>query len=82
LLVLTRKVDERICIGDDIVIVVTRISGDRVSIGITAPEAVVIRREELPPAGIDVPKGVNKSGQPRDVPPPAAVPVRRRRFNT
>ncbi|MBX6314565.1 MAG: carbon storage regulator CsrA [Isosphaeraceae bacterium] len=47
MLVLTRKVGERIYIGDQIVVTVVRIQGDKVRLGIDAPEQVVIRREEV-----------------------------------
>lgn len=47
MLVLSRKVGERIVIGDDITLVVSRISGNRVSIGIEAPSNVKVIRGEL-----------------------------------
>lgn len=47
MLVLNRKVDQRILIGDDIIIQVTRIRGRYVSLGITAPTGVRILREEI-----------------------------------
>jgi carbon storage regulator len=46
-LVLSRKVEERICIGEEITIVVTRISKDKVSIGVDAPKHIEIHREEI-----------------------------------
>ena len=48
MLVLSRKSGERIHLGDDITIVVNKISGNRVSIGIDAPADVQIVRGELP----------------------------------
>jgi carbon storage regulator CsrA len=51
MLVLTRKVGEQIVVGREIVLVINRISGNRVSIGIEAPEHVRILRGELPLAG-------------------------------
>ena len=47
MLVLTRKETEQIVIGDDIVITVNRINGNRVAIGIEAPREVSIVRGEL-----------------------------------
>lgn len=47
MLVLTRKENETILIGDDIVVEVRRINRSSVSLGITAPPDVVIKRGEL-----------------------------------
>ncbi len=47
MLVLSRKVGESIRIGDDIVVMVTSIEGDKVRIGIEGPREVPIHREEL-----------------------------------
>lgn len=47
MLVLSRKVGERIMIGDHIAVVINRISGNRVTVGIEAPEDVPIVRGEL-----------------------------------
>ena len=47
MLVLSRKSGEEIVIGDNIRLVVNRISGNRVTIGIKAPSDVHIVRGEL-----------------------------------
>jgi carbon storage regulator len=55
MLVLSRRVGETIHIGNDIVILVTRINADRVRLGISAPVGVRIMRAELiaePPAEV------------------------------
>lgn len=44
---LTRKVGERIMIGDDIVLVVTHMGKNQVTFGIEAPAHVSIDREEI-----------------------------------
>ncbi|EMI56391.1 Carbon storage regulator [Rhodopirellula sallentina SM41] len=44
---LSRKIGDKILIGDDIKIVVTKISLNRVRIAVDAPVNVVIKREEL-----------------------------------
>lgn len=46
MLVLTRKEDEAILIGEDIKLKVVSISGDKVRIGIEAPREVRVLREE------------------------------------
>ena len=47
MLVLTRKVDERINIGDDIEIRVVEVKGGNVRLGIAAPGDVQIYRHEI-----------------------------------
>ena len=47
MLVLSRKVGDSIKIGDNIEIVVNRISGNRVTIGVDAPKDVRIMRGEV-----------------------------------
>ncbi|MGD9126985.1 MAG: carbon storage regulator [Planctomycetia bacterium] len=49
MLVLSRRENEQICLGDSIRVTVVRLSGDRVRIGIEAPSEVPILREELEP---------------------------------
>jgi carbon storage regulator len=46
-LVLNRKTNQSIQIGDDITITVTEISGDNVKLGITAPRDVPVDRVEI-----------------------------------
>lgn len=48
MLVLSRKIGEKLCIGKDIVLTITGIRGSRVTVGIEAPVGVRIRRGELP----------------------------------
>lgn len=47
MLVVTRKVNESVMIGDDIVLTVVRIGADKVRLGVTAPRGVPIHREEI-----------------------------------
>jgi carbon storage regulator len=48
MLVLSRKPNESIQIGNDVVLTVLQVQGNRVRLGIEAPAKVVIRRAELP----------------------------------
>ncbi|WP_294148255.1 carbon storage regulator CsrA [uncultured Clostridium sp.] len=47
MLILTRKKGESIKIGDEIEIFITEVKGDKVRIGISAPENMKITRTEL-----------------------------------
>lgn len=49
MLVLSRKVGQEIVIGDNVRITITKISGNRVTLGIEAPDHVRILRGELEP---------------------------------
>jgi carbon storage regulator len=69
MLVLSRKCGERIVIDDSITIVVNRISGNRVTLGIEAPEDVHILRGELEAI-------VHEFSSPDDVVPSLSMPIR------
>jgi carbon storage regulator len=49
MLVLSRKEGQKLVIGDNVVVTVNRIAGNRVTIGIEAPREVSIVRGELEP---------------------------------
>jgi len=47
MLVLTRKPNESIMIGDEVEVSIVEIKGDQVKLGITAPKAVKVHRKEI-----------------------------------
>ncbi|HUT71848.1 MAG TPA: carbon storage regulator CsrA [Desulfatiglandales bacterium] len=47
MLILTRKLGERITIGDNIVITLLEIAGSQVKLGIEAPKGISIHRQEI-----------------------------------
>ena len=47
MLVLSRKEAQRIRVGDEIVVTVVKIAGDKVRVGIEAPSDVLVLRDEL-----------------------------------
>ena len=47
MLVLSRKKDEKIIIGDKITIMVIEIRGDKVRLGIDAPKEITVHRQEV-----------------------------------
>ncbi len=85
MLVLSRQRDESIVIGDNIVVTIVDIRGDKVRLGIQAPtEIPVYRREALTPSSGNRAAAANPrflacsvcsggSGPPRPIPFPAAL---------
>lgn len=47
MLVLSRQRDESIIIGDNVVVTVVDVRGDKVKLGITAPREVSVHRQEV-----------------------------------
>ena len=47
MLILTRKVGERLTIGDDVTVAILSVNGNQVSIGIQAPKEIAVHREEI-----------------------------------
>jgi carbon storage regulator len=54
MLVLSRRIGEKLVIGDEITVTINRVSGNRVSLGIEAPPHVRVVRSELRKALLDV----------------------------
>jgi len=77
MLVLSRQRDESIIIGDNIIVTVVDIRGDKVRLGITAPTEIPVHRQEVYEAiqrenmratGLD-PNSVENLGKPPENPP-------------
>ncbi|MBR7064816.1 MAG: carbon storage regulator CsrA [Treponema sp.] len=47
MLILSRRVDEQIKIGDDITVTIIEVRGEQVKIGVEAPKSVKVFREEV-----------------------------------
>ena len=57
MLILSRKINEKIMIGDEISVSIIEIRGDQVRIGVEAPKSVKVFRQEL----FDAIKAENKA---------------------
>jgi len=57
MLILSRKVNEKVVIGDDITVSIIEIRGDQVRLGIDAPKMVKVFRQEV----FDAIKAENKA---------------------
>ncbi|GMV96680.1 MAG: carbon storage regulator CsrA [Phycisphaerae bacterium] len=75
MLVLSRQRDQTIMIGDDIEITVVDIRGDKVRLGINAPQSVTVHRKEVyeaikrenrAAAGVKPEDIANVAGNPKD----------------
>jgi carbon storage regulator len=74
MLVLTRKLMEKLFIGDDICVTVVRLEQGQVRLGIEAPREVSVVRAELAPERLATRA---RAGSPRRTEPtPPAVPPR------
>lgn len=47
MLVLSRKKNEVICLGNDVTITVVEIRGDKVRLGVDAPNTIAVHRKEV-----------------------------------
>ena len=47
MLILSRRESERVHLGDDIILTIVRVNGDKVRIGVEAPSHIKILRTEL-----------------------------------
>jgi len=63
MLILTRRYNEKVLIGDDIEVMVVRIDGQQVRLGITVPKHINIRRSELEPIAL----GANSEKRTEDI---------------
>ena len=61
MLVLSRRVNETLCIGDDITIVVSKVQGSLVSMVINAPNVKITHRNQVYKSDHEIPLTLNKA---------------------
>jgi carbon storage regulator len=66
MLILTRRIDETICIADEVRVTILGIKGNQVRLGIDAPREIAVHREEIK-RRIDGEKRQSKSEEMQDV---------------
>ncbi len=69
MLVLSRKESQRIRVGDSVVVTIVKIGGDKVRVGIEAPDDVLVLRDELETWGDQAPQA-----RPGAIAPPQRAP--------
>jgi carbon storage regulator len=74
MLVLTRKLMERLFIGDDICVTVVRLEGGQVRLGIEAPRDVPVVRAELVPERDSAYRAAQRSNAPNPPAPQGSAP--------
>jgi carbon storage regulator CsrA len=63
MLIMTRKPNERVIVGNDITVTVLGVKGNQVRIGIDAPKSVSVHREEI----YERIRAVEGAGRPAEV---------------
>ena len=77
MLILTRRVGEKLVIGEDVKITVLSVKGNQVRIGIDAPREVSVNREEIYQRILKEKKALNGSEMARAPVNARQVPIRR-----
>jgi len=73
MLVLTRKLMEKLYIGDDVCVTIVRLEGGQVRLGIDAPREIAVVRAEL----LDGREPTPRPHEPKtEIPPPISIKTR------
>lgn len=76
MLILTRRVGEKVVIGENITVTILSIKGNQVRVGIDAPRDVTVHREEIYQRILKEKKSLNGKGRARIPAPTTQVPIR------
>ena len=75
MLILTRRVGEKLVIGDDVTVTVLSVKGTQVRIGIDAPSDVTVNREEVYQRILKERKALNDNDRVRTPVPTVQIPT-------
>ena len=76
MLILTRRIGEKLVIGDNVTVTVLGVKGHQVRIGIDAPREVMVNREEIYRRILKEKKVLNENDRVRTPVPTVQVPIR------
>ena len=76
MLILTRRVGQKIVIGDDVTVTVLSVKGNQVRIGIDAPRDVSVNREEIYQRILKERQALNGDDRVRTPVPTVKIPIR------
>jgi len=76
MLILTRRVGEKLIIGEKVTVTVLGVKGNQVRIGVDAPRDVTVNREEIHQRILKEQKALNGNGVARTPVPKAQIPIR------
>ena len=76
MLILTRRVSEKIIIGENVTVTVLSVKGNQVRIGIDAPRDVTVNREEIYQRILAEQKALKGNGWVKIPAPKARTPIR------
>lgn len=65
MLILTRRVGEKLVIGENVTVTVLSVKGNQVRVGIDAPRDVAVNREEIYQRIVEEKKALNSNGWKR-----------------
>ena len=77
MLILSRRVGEKLVIGEDVIITVLGVKGNQIRIGIDAPRDVSVNREEIYLRILKEKKALNGNDRVRTPVPTTQIPIRK-----